>query len=80
MTPKPPSLPTPTPRPSPVPVEEVFDAWVLAALDVEQAVRDWAATAPRERAGAHAVYVAALDREEQAADALRLAVFATRMC
>jgi hypothetical protein len=80
MSTKPPGLPALTTPPSPIHVEEVFDAWVLAALDVEQAVRDWAATAPRERAGAHTAYVAALDREEQAADALRLAVFATRMC
>jgi DNA-binding HxlR family transcriptional regulator len=52
------------------PLEELFDAWVYAALDATAALHAWAAMSPRDRATAHAVYRAALDREESAADSL----------
>jgi hypothetical protein len=51
-------------------IEQVFDAWVLAAHDAKEALHAWARTDPRERAMAYIVYRAALDREEQAAGAL----------
>jgi hypothetical protein len=54
-------------------VEALFDAWLFAAHDAAEAMRAWAATPPRDRATAHAVYCAALDREESAADALMVA-------
>jgi hypothetical protein len=54
-------------------MEALFDAWLFAAHDATAALRAWAATKPRDRATAHAVYLAALDREESAADALMVA-------
>ena len=55
------------------PLGELFDAWVYAASDATAALRAWAATDRTDRATAHAVYRAALDREESAADALMIA-------
>jgi hypothetical protein len=54
-------------------LEELFDAWVLAAHDAAAALQAWIETLPRDRAGAHTVYRAALDREESAAEALMVA-------
>jgi hypothetical protein len=54
-------------------LEDLFDAWVFAAHDAALALTAWTDTRPRERAAAHAVYRAALDREESAADALMIA-------
>jgi hypothetical protein len=52
---------------------ELFDAWVFAAQDATAALRVWSSCRSRDRANAHAVYRAALDREESAAEALRVA-------
>jgi hypothetical protein len=60
------------------PLDELFDAWVYAASDATAALRTWAATDPCDRATAHAVYRAALDREESAADALMIATHRRR--
>jgi hypothetical protein len=54
-------------------LEELFDAWVWAALDAATALHAWTETLPRDRGTAHVVYRAALDREESAADALMVA-------
>jgi len=54
-------------------LEDLFDAWVFAAHDATEALHAWITSEPRERAGAHSVYRAALDREESAADALKAA-------
>jgi len=54
-------------------LEEIFDAWVFAAHDATQALRAWNAARPDDRSAAHAVYRAALDREESAATMLRKA-------
>jgi hypothetical protein len=51
-------------------LEDLFDAWVFAAHDAELALGAWASSQPGERAEAHAVYRAALDREERAAAVL----------
>lgn len=53
---------------------ELFDAWVFAARDAELAFGAWASSEWRGRADAHAVYRAALDREECAAGVLAAAV------
>ena len=54
-------------------LEDLFDAWVFAARDAELALGAWASSRPGERAEAHAVYRAALDREERAAAVLAAA-------
>ena len=54
-------------------VKELFDAWVFAARDAELALDAWASGTNHERATAHAVYRAALDREERAAEVLAIA-------
>jgi len=51
-------------------LEDLFDAWVFAARDAELALGARASSQPGERAEAHAVYRAALDREERAAAVL----------
>ena len=53
--------------------EDLFDAWVFAARDAELALDAWASGTNHERATAHAVYRAALDREERAAEVLAIA-------
>jgi hypothetical protein len=53
--------------------EDVFDAWVFAAHDAELALEAWAASPRKRWADAHAVYRAALDREERAAAVLAVA-------
>lgn len=51
-------------------LEDLFDAWVFAARDAQLALGAWGSSQPGERAEAHAVYRAALDREECAAKVL----------
>jgi hypothetical protein len=54
-------------------LEDIFDAWVFAARDAELACAAWASGPSDGRAEAHAVYRAALDREERAAVVLAAA-------
>jgi hypothetical protein len=54
-------------------LEDFFDAWVFAARDAELALRAWTSSTNSERGDAHAVYRAALDREECAAAVLATA-------
>jgi hypothetical protein len=51
-------------------LEDLFDAWVSAARDAQLALGAWGSSQPGERAETHAVYRAALDREECAAAVL----------
>lgn len=51
---------------------DLYDAWLFAAADAGLALADWRLAARERRADAYAVYVAALDREEQAAARLQL--------
>jgi hypothetical protein len=51
----------------------LFDAWVFAARDAELALSAWTSSTNSERGDAHAVYRAALDREECAAAVLATA-------
>ena len=53
-------------------LEDLFDAWVFAARDAELALDAWASGTNHERATAYAVYRAALDREERAAEILAI--------
>jgi hypothetical protein len=64
--------------PQAVQLEDLVDAWVLAANEATEALRAWAEVNPDERRMAHVVYRAALDREETAADALMVANAARR--
>jgi hypothetical protein len=59
------------------PLIELWDAWAFAEMDAELALRRWWDASPGERAGAHAGYVAALEREAQAAVALEAQIRAT---
>ncbi|HWI70840.1 MAG TPA: hypothetical protein VNT55_02715 [Baekduia sp.] len=68
MTPSPMTALRPATR-----LEDIFDAWVFAAHDATEALRAWVTALPRDRAAAHTVYRAALDREESAAAALKVA-------
>jgi hypothetical protein len=52
---------------------DLFDAWVFAAQDATAALHVWCSCRSRDRANAHAVYRAALDREQSAAEALCVA-------
>ena len=54
-------------------LEDVFDAWAFAADDAKLALDAWAASPTEHRAEAHAVYRAALDREQRAAAVLAAA-------
>jgi hypothetical protein len=54
-------------------LEDLFDAWVFAARDAELACDAWASSPRNGRAETHAVYRAALDREERAAAVLAAA-------
>jgi hypothetical protein len=58
-----------------IPAIELWDAWVFAEVETDLALDAWYRAAHKEKRCAHAAYVAALDREEQAANilALRLA-------
>jgi hypothetical protein len=50
---------------------DLYDAWLLAAAEATLALAAWRSEATGRRGDAYAVYVAALDREEQAALRLR---------
>jgi len=50
---------------------ELFDAWKFAAIDVALALEAWRSADRLEKRDAHAVYVAALDREAHAAAMLQ---------
>lgn len=54
-------------------VVDLFDAWLFAENDATLALGSWWAAPPELKADAYAGYVAARDREERAADVLRLA-------
>jgi hypothetical protein len=60
-------------------LEDLFDAWVFAARDAELACAAWASSPSDGRAETHAVYRAALDREERAAAVLATAA-PRRLC
>ena len=60
-------------------IEDLFDAWVFAARDAELACGAWASSPNDGRAEAHAVYCAALDREERAAAVLAAAAAPSRV-
>jgi hypothetical protein len=51
-------------------LEDLFDAWVGAADEAAHALDHWNASTTSDRGQAYAVYRAALDREERAADVL----------
>jgi hypothetical protein len=51
-------------------VEDLFDAWVLAAEDARLALEAWSGSPVAERARAYTAYCAALEREERAATVL----------
>jgi hypothetical protein len=65
-------------EPGPAGPEQLFDAWVLAAWDSATAFEAWARSEHGERGDAHAVYSAALDREERAAAVLAAVVHRRR--
>jgi hypothetical protein len=51
---------------------DLFDAWMFAEADATLAIAAWRAAPREEKGDAYAAYVAALDRETQAADILAL--------
>jgi hypothetical protein len=51
-------------------VEDLFDAWVLAAEDARLALEAWSESVMRDRCAAYLGYLAALEREERAAAVL----------
>ena len=58
-----------------IPAIVLWDAWVFAEVETDLALDTWYGADPEQKRNAYAAYVAALDREEQAAHilALRLA-------
>jgi hypothetical protein len=62
--------------PAAVRVVDLFDAWVFAARDAENALAAWSVSPRGDRADAFAVYRAAAEREERAAAVLRVGVAA----
>jgi hypothetical protein len=52
------------------PAIELWDAWVFAEVECDLALDTWYRSADRDKGMAYAAYVAALDREEQAAASL----------
>ena len=50
---------------------DLFDAWVFAEADATLALGAWRSAPHAEKRNAHAVYVAALERETKAADVFR---------
>jgi hypothetical protein len=56
------------------PVLELWDAWAFAEIDAGFALKRWWDAGDAERAGAYTAYLAALDREMQAAAALEMQV------
>lgn len=53
---------------------DLWDAWLFAAAEASLALATWTRAVDADKASAHATYVAALDREEQAARVLALCV------
>jgi hypothetical protein len=51
---------------------DLFDAWMFAEADATLAIAAWGSAPAEEKGDAHAAYVAALDREAQAARLLAL--------
>jgi hypothetical protein len=51
---------------------DLFDAWMFAEADAALALARWRSARRAEKADAYAVYLAALDREAQAARMLEL--------
>ena len=49
---------------------DLYDAWKFAAADATLALATWSGAGWSDKRAAHAAYVAALDREAQAADVL----------
>ncbi|MBB4663859.1 hypothetical protein [Conexibacter arvalis] len=60
-------------------IDEVFQSWQAAQLLCHEAFHAWCDAAPAQRAGAHAAYRAALDREEAAAHDLQRVTQAARL-
>jgi hypothetical protein len=52
------------------PAIELWDAWVFAEVECDLALETWYRAADDDKGMAYAAYVAALDREEQAATSL----------
>jgi hypothetical protein len=52
------------------PAIELWDAWVFAEVESELALEAWFSAHPDDKAQAYGSYVAALDREQQAAATL----------
>ncbi|HKR98784.1 MAG TPA: hypothetical protein VJU79_04640, partial [Candidatus Dormibacteraeota bacterium] len=48
---------------------ELWDAWVFAEVESELALESWFSATQNDKPRAYGAYVAALDREEQAATA-----------
>jgi hypothetical protein len=55
-----------------IPAIELWDAWVFAEVETDLALDTWYGAPHEDKRVAHAAYVAALDREEQAASTLAL--------
>jgi hypothetical protein len=55
-----------------IPAIELWDAWVFAEVETDLALDTWYGAAGEDKRNAYAAYVAALDREEKAADTLAL--------
>ena len=51
---------------------DLFDAWMFAEADATLAIAAWRAAPSEEKGDAYVAYVAALDRETQAARVLAL--------
>jgi hypothetical protein len=51
---------------------ELFDAWMFAETEASLALVAWRSARGAEKADAYAAYLAALDREAQAAKTLQL--------
>ena len=51
---------------------DLWDAWLFAEADATLALATWTRAPDSDKARAHAMYAAALDREEQAARVLGL--------
>jgi hypothetical protein len=52
------------------PAIELWDAWVFAEVECDLALESWYRAGDDDKRGAYAAYLAALDREEQAATSL----------
>jgi hypothetical protein len=53
---------------------ELFDAWLFAETEATLALTAWRSAGRGEKADAYAAYLAALDREAQAARTLQLRI------